>query len=309
MFRFNPSRRRAAVGCAVGVAALSAAAVAHATLSQVPVFTGPPSQITPAAAGTTLMWSHNSSTNRGPYSVYLKIGGATAVKLNGTGTQGYGGGISGDTAVFQRVYNGQSDIRLYNTTTHTYPALPSGWNTKGWEWRPTISGTMVLFGRATGSNANFTEKIYLGDLSTGQLTLLASRTGLHAHAHPGQVNGNYAVWYQCQDSRVACNVYRYDISAGTTTLVPNTFGSGKQQYAPSVATDGTVYFVHSGASCGASVTLVRQPLAGSKAVLVSFNKGIDVDTTYTDDTGGTPSVYYAKGSCSNWAPDIYKVVD
>jgi len=311
MFTISRRGKRIGVGLTVGVAALAAAAVAHATLTQVPVMTGPSDQVTPAAAGDTLTWAHNGSGNGGPMNAYVRVGSGPVVKLNGTGTQGFAGGISGDTVIFQRLSSGQSDIRLYDASSHTYPALPGGWNTSAWEWRPTISGNLVLFGRQSGSGTGFTSKIFLGDLATGHLTLLATRTGRYAIAWPGQVNGNYAVWSQCSDTRISCSVLRYDIAAGTTTVIPNTFGSGKQQYAPSVASDGTVYFIHSGSSCGASVTLVRQPLAGPKTVLVSFNNGVDVDTTYTDDSTGTPSVYYAKGACAGGfiQRDIYKVVD
>jgi len=309
MFSITKRGRRIGIGLAAGATALAAAGVAHATLTQVPVMTGPSDQLTPAAAGDTLTWAHNGSNNTGSMNAYLRVGSAPVVKLNGTGTQGFAGGISGDTVIFQRLSSGQSDIRLYNAASHTYPGLPAGWNTNAWEWRPTISGNLVLFGRQSGSGSTFTSKVFLGDRSSGHLTLLATRTGRYAIAWPGQVNGNYAVWYQCSDTRVSCSVLRYDVAAGTTTVIPNTFASGKVQYAPSVAADGTVYYAHSGSACGASVSLVRQPLAGPKAVLVSFNKGIDVDTTYTDDTTGTPIVYYAKGSCSTWALDIYKVVD
>jgi hypothetical protein len=120
------------------------------------------------------------------------------------------------------------------------------------------------------------------------------------------------VWSQCQDYRVTCNVYRYDIAAKTTTLIANTFPGGVFQYSPSVTSTGTVYFIHSSNGCGASVTLVRQPLGGSDTVLVTFNKGIDVlYSTYVDDTTGTPTVYYDKSSCANGAThnDIYKVID
>jgi len=72
-----------------------------------------------------------------------------------------------------------------------------------------------------------------------------------------------------------------------------------------------VYFAHSGAGCDNGVTLVRQPLGGSDTVLVTFNKGIDVNSSYVDDTSGTPTIYYSKTSCANGANhgDVYKVID
>jgi hypothetical protein len=308
------SKRGLRVGVgAAGVVAVVLVVVASAVaaLTQVAVLTGVPDQITPAAAGTTLSWSRNGPFDTGPYNEYVRVGGGSIVQVNGAGTQGFGGGISGSTLAYQRVYKGQSDVRFYDVAAHTYSSPPVGWNTAAWEWRPTISGNLVLFGRLSGSGTTFTAKAYLGDRTTGGLTLLATRIGRYALVYPGQVNGNYAVWMQCQDYRVACNVYRYDIAAKTTTLIPNTFPSGPDQYSPSVTTTGTVYFLHAGSACGSSVTLVRQPLGGSDTVLVTFNKGIDVNSTYVDDTSGTPTIYYSKTSCANGGNhgDVYKVVD
>jgi hypothetical protein len=125
------------------------------------------------------------------------------------------------------------------------------------------------------------------------------------------MNTRYSRAERPADYRVACNVYRYDIAAKTTTLIANTVPSGTQQYAPSVTSTGTVYFAHSGSGCGAAVTLVRQPLGGSDTILVTFNKGIDVHSTYVDDTSGTPTIYYSKTSCATGGNhgDIYKVID
>jgi Tol biopolymer transport system component len=149
--------------------------------------------------------------------------------------------------------------------------------------------------------------VYLGDRTSGKLTQLASA----ATIAPGQVNGNYAVWEQCQESNGECNVYRHDIAAKTTTRISNTFRSSRFQYAPSVTTTGTVYFVHSGHGCGTSATLVRQPLGGSDTVLVTFKDGIDVGSTYVDDTSGTPTVYCSQSICANHSKhgDVYKITD
>jgi hypothetical protein len=151
--------------------------------------------------------------------------------------------------------------------------------------------------------------VYLGDRTTGKLTQLASGGNLAA----GQVNGNYAVWEQCDQNSVAyCSVYRYDIAAKRTTLIPNRFvANGRFEYSPSVTKAGTVYFIHSGNGCGVSVTLVRQPLGGSDTVLVTFKKGVDVSSTYVNDTGGTPTVYYSQSSCANGGRhgDVYKITD
>jgi hypothetical protein len=57
--------------------------------------------------------------------------------------------------------------------------------------------------------------------------------------------------------------------------------------------------------------LVKQPLGGSDTVLVTFKPGFDLTSTYTDDTSGTPNVYFSKTNCalSGFHDDVYKVVD
>jgi hypothetical protein len=291
------------------------------TTSPVPVVTGGPDQVTPAASGGTLAWSQWSHP-RG-YDEYLRVGsgpiqkiGVRALRLDGIDSGWTGGGISGTTLVYARVMDtktpSSSLIRFYDIATHAYSSPPAGWNpSRGqgfWNWHPSISGRFVLFGRQSTGGVGSFQEVYLGDRTTGKLTQLASGASLAA----GQVNGNYAVWEQCDDNRVAhCSVYRYDIAAKTTTRIANTFSSGAFQYAPSVTKTGTVYFIHSGNGCGVSVALVRQPLGGSDTVLVTFKQGVDVGSTYVDDTGGTPIVYYSQSSCADGGRhgDVYKIID
>ena len=298
------------VGGVVG--SLMLAASAFAFLTEIPVHTGAPDQITPAAAGSTLSWSRNGPSDTGPYNEYVQVGSGPRVQVNGRGTQAYGGGISGSTLVYQRVYKNQSDLRFYDIPSATYLATPAGWNTASWEWSPTISGTEVLFGRATDipSSTSTRQQIILGDLATHQLTVIGSATAKFTAEYPGQVNGNYAVWTSC--STTSCHLEEYDIATQTKTAIP-TQGT-PFDYAASVTSTGTVYFAHSGSGCGTSVTLVRYPLGGPATVLVAFPKGIDVSSSYVDDTSGTPTIYYAKGSCrtnaaGNHNDDVYKVVD
>jgi hypothetical protein len=290
--------------------------------SPVPVVTGVPDQIEPAASESTLSWSQWSYP-RG-YDEYLRVGngpihriGARPLRLDGIGPGGTGGGISGTTLVYARSMDAKlpasSLIGFYDIATHTYSSPPAGWNPspgeRFWNSHPSISGRFVLFARHSVDPDQLFQEVYLGDRTTGALTQLASGANLAA----GQVNGNYAVWEQCDRNGVAyCSVYRYDIAAKKTTLIPNRFiASGRFEYAPSVTATGTVYFIHSGNGCGTSATLVRQPLGGSDTVLVTFKKGVDVGSTFVDDTGGTPSVYYSQSSCTGGGRhgDVYKITD
>ena len=298
------SRIRGAVAAALATGlALGVAGLAYAALTPVAVLTGVPDQIQPAASGSTLAWDRNGPSDSGPYNAYVWPRGAPVKQLNGPGTQAFSPGISGSLVIYQRVTGGQSDLRLYNLTTHAYTAPPTGWNTTQWEFWPKISGNMVLFGR---EHANQTYSIYLGDLATGQVTLLQNAN--QGVEQPGQINGNFAVWTLCASR--TCHVFRYDIAAHTTTQLPAPTGS-LNKYSASVSSTGTVYYVHGGAMCGSSVKLVRYPIGGPDTVLVSFAGGVDVSGTYVDDTSGTPVVYYSRSSCGNGGNhgDIYKVTD
>jgi hypothetical protein len=280
-------------------------------LTEVRVFSGVPDQITPAAAGSTMSWARNGAADTGPYNEYVQVGSGRRVQVNHTGTQAFGGGMSGSTLVYQRVYKGQSDLRFYNVASATYPATPPGWNTASWEWRPTMSGTEVLFGRKTyiPSSHSWRQQIILGSLTTHQQTVIGTATATFAAEFPGQVNGNYAVWTAC--STTSCHVQEYDIATQTKTAIP-TQGT-PFAYDASVSSTGTIYFAHSSAGCGTNVTLNKYPLGGPTAQLVAFPKGIDLGSTYVDDTSGTPTIYYSKSTCNTNGTlthsDIYKVVD
>jgi Tol biopolymer transport system component len=119
------------------------------------------------------------------------------------------------------------------------------------------------------------------------------------------VTGNYAVWFRCTP---ACNVFLYDIPAGTTTRIPKP--DRRQQYDPSVTADGTVYFVRSGRGCGTSARLVRHPLGGPSKVLASLGAGRDSFHTYAlASHNGTASVFFSRVRCSTSAWDVMKIVD
>ena len=175
------------------------------------------------------------------------------------------------------------------------------------EYWPTISGRYVLFGRVNLRTDR--PMIFLGNLATGHLKLLASLTGTLAAEQPGQVNGNYATWTSCPNVRVECDVYEYNIATGRATRVSNTFASGKVQFAPSVTSTGTVYFFHSSTTCGEQVTTNKRPLGGSRTALVSLAHGLDVEHSYVDDSHGPPIVYYSRVICAAGQADIYKVID
>jgi hypothetical protein len=257
----------------------------------------------PSADAQHLAWSQ--ATRRNPrYLLYLQRSGEPRVRVNRPRTEGYSGGFEGETFVYQEVRGRKSNLQLYDVAGGGRSAPPAGVNTRQWEWHPTISGDWLLFGRS-----NITARVdfvLLRNLITGETRRLGSlRWGGRTIAEPGQVSGNYAVWFRCTP---ACDVFLYDIAAGTTTRIPNP--SRRQHYDPSVTSDGTVYFVRSGRGCGASVRLVRHPLGGPSRVLAALGTGRDSAHTYALENGnGTTSVFFDRVRCSTGGWDVLKLID
>ncbi len=293
-----------AVG-AIAVAALAAAGEVWANLAQTPVLTTARYEQNPAASGTYLTWDQNSAAKPKHQNAFLRNGGTT-VQLNPARTFGYGGGIDGTTVVFQQVsLRNQSDIRFYDAATKVRSAPPAGVNTPAWEWGPSISGTWLLFGREKGANNS---QVILRSTTSKTAFKLAGENSSSSGVAPGQVNGNWAVWQQCFSDH--CSVYLRDIAGKVTTKLVNTLPPARDEYAPSVSTDGTVYYLHAGRKCGEAVKLVKKAIGQPETILNTFNPGIDIFSTdaTADATSGT-DVYLEKYNCKRATSDIHKVVD
>ncbi|MET1009151.1 MAG: hypothetical protein ABWY96_03720 [Gaiellaceae bacterium] len=258
-------------------------------------------EATPAAAPGWFAWAR---APRGARFWSLMVQGPEGtVKANRSRTHGFSGGFVDDTFVYQEIRGRQSSLQFFDPMVGNRWSPPTGVNTRHWEWHPTISGDWLLFGRAKAGTR--TDSIVLKNVSTGETILLDRRPwGSHRIAEPGQVAGNYAVWYRCTPR---CDVFLYDIALGTKTRIPNP--QGKQQYDPSVTSDGTVYFVRSGRGCGAAVRLVRAPLGGPETVLTSLGTGRDSFHTFALEHSQGVSLYFESVRCSNRATDVLRIID
>jgi hypothetical protein len=273
------------------------------TFPQVGVRTTRAQEALPSADDDHVAWSQ--ATRRSPrWTLYVQRRGEPRVRVNRAHTQGFSGGFSGDTFVYQEVRRRQSNLQLYDLVDGGRSAPPAGVNTRHWEWHPTISGDWLLFGRRSPTAR--ADLVLLRNLVTGETRELGRlRWGKRTIAEPGQVNENYAVWFRCTP---ACDVFLYDIAAGTTTRIPNP--DRRQQYSPSVTSDGTVYFMRSGRGCGTSVRLVRRPLGGPNRVLAPLVMGRDSSRTYAlENDDGTVTVLFDRVRCSTGAWDVLKLVD
>jgi hypothetical protein len=288
---------RTAVVAAVFLAASGSAQAA----TQIAVKATPAYELAPGTGGGTYFaWTRGSRAR-----LLLQSGpGQPAFQVNGSRSRAFSGSIDGTTFVYQLAHGNNSDIRLMDVVSHVKSA-PTGINTRRWEWHPTVSGDWILFGREAAARNRW--RVLLHNTSTDQTITLADVQGKTTRADPGQVSGDYAVWDRC--AHHVCNVYRYQISTGQTTRIPNTL-TGQIQYFPSVTGTGTAYFIHSGDGCGRNVKLVEWVEGQPLNVLVEFGPGRDITTStqaVPDQVAGT-DVYFDKYTCRTVTSDIYKIV-
>ena len=300
-------RRSWRIGAAAGlvVVGLVCGGTASATLvTPEPVVTAKGRQIRPSAAlgGAYVAYSQSRPSHFGVFDVYVKPAGMRRFRVNGRG-EGFAGGIDGTTLIWQRVRDGQSDLRLFDLASHTR-SIPVGVNTRRSEFGPTISGDWILYGQTWGRAPNW--RVILHNTSTSETRILDERVNRpHTQVSPAQVNGDYATWESINYHTSALNVFLYQISTATTTKLPRP--TGKLQYAPSVTPDGTVFYFRSGFGCGHDV--LREYAAGVDTPVAVLPRGYDAltNTFAVDEGGGVTSVYFDRVQCSTELSHIYKV--
>jgi hypothetical protein len=287
-------------------AALVAAPVAHALLAQEPVKTTRFYEQLPAAAtdgsARYFAWTQNTRAHPRRNDAFLKRGPGARVKLNTRG-HGYIGGIDPPLVVYQQVYHGQSNLKLYDANNHTRANPPPGVNSSDWEWEPSISGDWLLYGRQ--DNETTTQWVLLRSLSSSTEVVLDQGSGFR---QAGQVNGDYAVWTRCD---ATCDVVRHQISTVSETLLQEP-ATTTYQYGAAVTSTGVVYVARSGKACGSHVRIVRYFGTGDPAqgtVVASLGSGRDFGSAYARENGdGTVDVFYDRYRCAGGA-DIYRIRD
>ena len=287
----------------VGFATLAVAATGD--LPQTAILTTPAFESDASASGSDLTWDQSPNAFVPATKVYLRHGGVV-VRINQTGTSGGAGGIDGNRVIYQQIKHGQSNLMLFDSTTKAHTNPPAGFNTRLWEYAPSISGNWVLFGRLSEPRLR-REQVILRNLTSGKQVTLDSMTngdGFQTFNAPGQVNGNWASWVRCANH--ACRVLRYDIASGRHKAV--NIQVRQLAYAPSVGADGTVYFAVGKTGCGNAVQLIARPVGRPPTVLVHFKSGYDVFSTSAtaDPTSGT-DVYFTKIKCRGNKGDIFRV--
>jgi hypothetical protein len=244
-----------------------------------------------------LGWSQDSVRAPNHYDLFLHSPDGQTVRLNTGRSQGYGGGIDGNTLVYDRVSGKTDDLWSVDLTTMIQSPV-AGTVTSEAEYTPTISADWILFGRGQVPRT----RVLLYNRSTGETRQLASVHAQHAYAYPGQVSGNYAVWGKI--THRTQTVYLYDIAAKRTTRIAPQ--SGRYDYDPAVSAAGSVFFVRSPNGCGKSVGIYRQPLGGSPQLVQRLPSGFDSGfSLYTAVANGQTELLYTLASCRTRLGDVY----
>jgi hypothetical protein len=301
-------RRMLAILVVTAVACM-VAATAEAGSSGTPVLVGPQRDVYPAATPgeTFLGFSRNADGMPNHFDAYVKKPGLPPVKVNPRG-QGFAGGFDGSTFVYQALYRGSSNLRLFNAASGVFLPNPSAKvNTDQWEWRPTISGDHLLFARFNPTAAGITDRIVLANTRTDEVKLIDKQErNKPRYLVAGQVNGDWAVWESHVAQTQKLNVRLYRISTSSRLILP--LPAGRVQYSPSVNSTGDVFYVRSRPGCGVSVVIRRNDRSGTDSLVTTIPSGSDVFKTYAvNQPGGGVAVYYDVYKCSTGAIDIYKV--
>jgi hypothetical protein len=286
-------------------AALAGAALVAAAPRERPVLTSAAQETSPAGADGWLAWTQGRTTPPSPYvpagGVRLRAPDARTRTVEPAGTVTATGGLDAHALVFQVVRRGASDLARLDLHSGAISRFGRTIDGPLWEWRPTISGRRLLFGRIDFATRTWT--VVLADLRTGRTHLLGRVSGHAAYAAPGQVNGDWAVWSACPDN--VCRVFRERVSTRSAEGAPPPRGYRDWQVAPSVARNGDVYY-GVGYGC-ASFRLVRWH-AGGVTTLVRFPRGVAVGSTFVDDSGGRVRVLYDRVRCGRHErSDVYEV--
>jgi hypothetical protein len=301
-------RQRQRLACSLAVAVgLAGVTAAYADLTQTAVKAQPNPilEVTPAASTAYFAWSQNSAAHPKLSNVFVQpLAGGPAIRVNAAGTTAYGGGIAGTRLAYQEEHGRASDIRFFNLARHQHSNPPPGVNTKDWEWLPSITSQWLLFGRFRAG----TSRALLYNLTTHSTRVLASVPWISkvSWAEPGQVNGDWAV-YTVFHRAAPADVYVYQISARTTTKVPNP--AGRWHTAAGVSDSGLVYFDESDTrACGSNATMEDWRVGGGAAqALISFTPGYDFADPFVVSSAGSDDVYYTRIRCATMGHDVYRV--
>jgi hypothetical protein len=286
-------------------------ATALATVTPHEVIGGNGFQTLPFANSENIVWTSNSSAHPKHYNAYARPrSGGSAVRINADGTEGFTGGFdpTTNTVIYQQIENGSSDLYWYDLDTSTRSVV-TGVNSKRWEWSPRVSTSYILFERDYRKSGTWYTSIYLFDRGTSTTLLLGTWAEHKYYVRTGSVGETYATWTVCTSKR--CFAHLHTIATQTTQRIPTK--NKRLQYAPAVDEANTsVYFVRSGAACGATVRILRLPaddLSAAPTKIVALPTGIYAGDTMSlapNTDGVDQDLLFERATCDPFTSDAYQ---
>jgi hypothetical protein len=292
------ARAGVAAALALSVVVLLASGASAAPVNDRLVRSTAQDERTPVAGAGFLAWAATRPGRPMQYDLWVKRFNGRPVRVNPDGTSAFAGGIDGTTLVYQRASGGRSGIRFYDLATGAQHPAPRAVNSAARQFGPSMSGRWLLFTRQFAAPTVW--KILLYDMTTGRMRTLDRVSGPWARfAQSGQVAGDWATWQACTPY---CKVFVHRISTRQTWMVPNP--DRRFQYAPSVTSDGSVYFAESHAACG-SVTIGRYHAGGNPVTLAALAPTTDLSFTSARVLrGGSTELLYDATSCADYSGDL-----
>jgi hypothetical protein len=253
-----------------------------------------------------LAYTQNSVRHPGHFDLWVKPDAAHRWRTTTDATSGAHPGIDignthlGDALVWSKGRRGAWDLAFTDLATGDRLAVPAGINTRRAEREPSVSGDHLLFTRGPRSGSPYADTVVLYNLATDTSQVLDhTDRGL---VNAGWVSGDYVVWQKCP--RSTCSIWRYQISTDTTIEMP---AEVPVVYSPAVTSDGTVFYVRSGNSCGQHTKIVKVlPDITAMSTVYSFPPGVDaVDLFAYPNLSATVDLYLSRVSCRTFDFDVY----
>jgi hypothetical protein len=233
-------------------------------------------------------WQANSTAHPRVFKVYVKADGSTRLRVPFPGTAAeptlVATGPRAGRVVFQVPDLHKGDIRFYDPATETVQRVPRAINSPAREDHPAADGDYLTFQRIRSSGAN----TILYRFSSKSSTVVGHRMT------PGQLNGDYAVYFRCTSA--TCDVMRYRISEDRFTTMPAA-ASGRANYWPAVMADGTVYYVQgSRTRCGRNTKILRFH-AGTVTTVAKLPDGTELATMEARTVNGSDQLLVTEITC------------
>lgn len=255
-------------------------------------------ELGPAGYQGSLAWSETDAPGSRRLNAFAEVDGKKT-KLNRAGTEGVVGGFDDGLVSFSERKGRRMDVVLYDAATGKRRDPGGKVNSRATEYLPGVSGQWLLFGRYTHGGRG--RKLLLYNRESRQLRELDAARGGAPVLIPGQVNGPWAVWFDCTRQ---CTIYRYNIDTRKKIRVPRK--KNTRDVSPSVAPDGTIYFERAGARCGRRATITSYRPGGRPRVIKELPPGIEVTATFYSEGSDLNELLIGRYNCSKGQFDIVK---